>query len=374
MMRARWTVARILACAALAASLLLMAPRAGLHAQGVGWNFFEGFDGAFGNAWSGAPGSFPSTPHAYLGAPSGAFVAVAGAQTYRMTNSLSDVQRVGLVSVATLPGSFGRLEARINTLTQDSTRVDGLFELWLLNSSDVTKYVRVLLFGANFSASRVWATLSSTTGDGTPEHGASQVINYANDTWYRLRIDSTASGLRASIWNDAGTTEIAGHTFVHSLGALGSTFRIGIAQVMGAPGGTFITDGAVDSVRATPFSVPVVIDIKPGAFPNAVPDIDTLNLSSNGVTPVALFTTPTFDASTVDVSSVLFAAAPPLRSTQEDVDGDGDLDMVLHFDTDALDLTCASTEATLSGEAGGVPIQGTDMIRVLKDKNGVKCP
>ena len=58
----------------------------------------------------------------------------------------------------------------------------------------------------------------------------------------------------------------------------------------------------------------------------------------------------------------------------EDVDGDLDLDLVLHFDTQALDLTCASTEATLSGQAGSVVIQGTDMIRVLKDKNGVKCP
>jgi hypothetical protein len=120
--------------------------------------------------------------------------------------------------------------------------------------------------------------------------------------------------------------------------------------------------------------VAVAIDIKPEAFPNAVPDTDPLNLSSQGGTPVAIFSTPTFDASTVEVVSVLFAAAPPVKSSLKDVDGDSDLDMVLHFDTQALDLTCSSTDAMLTGQAGGAPIEGTDTVRVLKDKNGVKCP
>ena len=58
--------------------------------------------------------------------------------------------------------------------------------------------------------------------------------------------------------------------------------------------------------------------------------------------------TPQFDASTVDVSTVTWAGAHVAQrtngayfSTLEDADGDGDLDLVLHFrlaETDLLDV------------------------------------
>ena len=48
----------------------------------------------------------------------------------------------------------------------------------------------------------------------------------------------------------------------------------------------------------------------------------------------------------------------------EDVDSDGDLDMVLHFKARDAGITCGDTEATLTGETiGGVPIEGTDAIK-----------
>ena len=44
----------------------------------------------------------------------------------------------------------------------------------------------------------------------------------------------------------------------------------------------------------------------------------------------------------------------------ENVDLDGDIDLVCHFRTQDLQLTSSSTEATLTGEtAAGVPITGT---------------
>jgi Ca-activated chloride channel family protein len=108
----------------------------------------------------------------------------------------------------------------------------------------------------------------------------------------------------------------------------------------------------------------VKIDLKPGSYPNSI------RLGNPGVVPVAVLTTACFDATTIDPDSVEFAGAYPLRSTTEDVDDDGDDDMLFHFARLDLELYGSSTEATLTGETeGGVPIQGTDTVRIVPKKN-----
>lgn len=107
----------------------------------------------------------------------------------------------------------------------------------------------------------------------------------------------------------------------------------------------------------------VEIDIKPCSYPNSI------NLKSKGVVPVAVLTTEDFDASTIDPETVEFAGAQPLRWTVEDVDYDGDLDLLFHFKTQELDLNEDSTEATLTGRTyEDDEITGTDDVRIVPPK------
>jgi len=106
--------------------------------------------------------------------------------------------------------------------------------------------------------------------------------------------------------------------------------------------------------------ISVDVDIKPGSYPNSI------NLGSKGVVPVAVLTTVDFDASTVDPETVEFAGVSPVRWVMEDVDDDGDMDMLFFFKTQDLGLTAASTEATLTGATvGGQPIEGTDTVNIV---------
>jgi hypothetical protein len=109
----------------------------------------------------------------------------------------------------------------------------------------------------------------------------------------------------------------------------------------------------------------VDIDIKPCSYPNSI------NLRSKGVVPVAILTTDTFDAMTVDPATVAFADAAPLRWTLEDVGSscgynDGDQDLLFFFKTQELDLDGSSIEAVLTGETfDGMPIWANDSVRIV---------
>lgn len=129
---------------------------------------------------------------------------------------------------------------------------------------------------------------------------------------------------------------------------------------------TYAAYASIDILRITPVSVfnSVTIDIKPGASPNDI------NAAGKQKVPVAVMTTNTFDATQVDWETVSFGPNGAIevhgRAHIEDVDEDGGMDMVLHFDTQEAGVACSDTEATLTGETfDGGAITGTDAILIV---------
>lgn len=111
----------------------------------------------------------------------------------------------------------------------------------------------------------------------------------------------------------------------------------------------------------------VGIDIKPGT------DENSINLGSNGVVPVAILGSATFDASTVDPSTVtLEGAYARLKGnsgnygSMQDANGDGYLDLVVQVTTQDLGLVEGATTATLTALTfSGLPIVGSDSVTIV---------
>ena len=113
----------------------------------------------------------------------------------------------------------------------------------------------------------------------------------------------------------------------------------------------------------------VDIDIKPGSYPNAI------NLGSKGVVPVAILSSPSFKATGVDPDTVVLGGASVAvrgktdrsMAHEEDVNGDGLLDLVCQVDTENLDPGVLHTGlAILTARTdGGQPIQGKDKITIV---------
>lgn len=124
-------------------------------------------------------------------------------------------------------------------------------------------------------------------------------------------------------------------------------------------------DPVTGEVNAT-IQLVVPIDIKPGSDPNCV------NPDGNGVIPVAILSTETFDAALVDPASITLDEAPVAINENnnqrmahvEDINGDGRLDLVVQI-IDDLTLV-GNGSATLEGNTfDGTEIRGSDSICVV---------
>jgi hypothetical protein len=108
----------------------------------------------------------------------------------------------------------------------------------------------------------------------------------------------------------------------------------------------------------------VKIDIKPGSFPNSI------NPKSKGNIPVGVLSGTydgiNFNATTINRESLRFAGASAVRIGRSavDLDRDGDLDMVFHFDAQAVQWLPSMTQACLSGRTNsGTYFEGCDAVR-----------
>jgi hypothetical protein len=122
----------------------------------------------------------------------------------------------------------------------------------------------------------------------------------------------------------------------------------------------------------------VDLDIKPGSDPNPI------NPSENGVTPVAILGSASFDVVGVDAMTLAFGrdgAAPAhdlsdpaeFADHLEDVDADGFLDLVSHFRIEETGIEFGDMVACLSGETlDATPFEGCDVIRTVPDMDGDK--
>ena len=103
-----------------------------------------------------------------------------------------------------------------------------------------------------------------------------------------------------------------------------------------------------------------LVDPKPESNPNCV------NSRSGGVISVAILTSADFDATTVDPDTVEFGGASIRRCNEEDVDSDGDTDLVCKFGKRDVDLPDPGTDCgfvTLAAVTfDGMPINSGGII------------
>jgi len=114
----------------------------------------------------------------------------------------------------------------------------------------------------------------------------------------------------------------------------------------------------------------LAINIQPNSDSNSI----NCNNDQKPIT-VAILTTEDFDATTVDHTTVTFEGASERhvnrrseepRRHENDVDHDGDTDLEFHFRQGETELTCESTEGTLTGETfDGMAIVGVDSINMV---------
>jgi hypothetical protein len=231
----------------------------------------------------------------------------------------------------------------------DSQFSSGLYYITVKNVPSNTKLPFMLSAGARFNLIDTVDYSSLPSGE----------INYKDPESIYASITGSVSQRTGSSYSLSGAAD-----FSHTV-SFGSFFAL--KDGVGQPNVT-ITSAFPNGMVYAPATVPIVIDIKPGSSPASI------NAASKGKTPVAVLSSPTFDAlSMTDTKTLTFGSTGDEHSLAfcnpngEDVNGDGLVDLVCHFDTRQAGFRPNDTQGILRGKtSNNLPIEGSDSVRIIR--------
>jgi len=132
----------------------------------------------------------------------------------------------------------------------------------------------------------------------------------------------------------------------------------------------YVADGDYKLIISgvSPALMQINIDVKPGSGDDWAP----VNPKSHGKVPVALLSSPDFDAMSVDLRTVTFGATGDEESlshcnkTGQDFNGDGLLDRLCHFYNEKAGFSSDTLEGVLRGRTDmGVAFEGRAFLKVV---------
>jgi choice-of-anchor C domain-containing protein len=270
--------------------------------------------------------------------------------------------------VPTLVTAQGQTAARGTAPTQVLSRDDNSLLATFAGSQQVQENYVVTIGNNSGTASGTTSNTFAGIFD-----TATQSFPFISSAGSGPPLSTTVNGIAITSFTLGNVTGISVNSIIPSTNPAfpenGSTFffDISLTRTLTLGGLNCTLQGGTNSGVNQGIAKPVAIDIKPGSNPNSI------NPGNNGVIPVAILTTPSFNAADVDATTVWFGKTgletKAVQYALADVDGDGDLDLILHFNTLQTGITCGTTSAILTGKTfGGQSIYGKDAIVTVSCK------